>query len=220
MAFSVILAVLLAQASAQDQLVKNNSAKKETPASPEIAWDKTVRPGEAPRVTAPVTTGGGKIISVEQMNHMLALHGHMCAGLAMGIRVSEAALRELGENTRNNEWMAIVETDKCPVDAIQIMIMTHCTAGRQNLITEDHDRNVFTFARRSDGRGIRITGNFGGRDPVFDGLRAKRFSGKATPEEAGKFDEMMAAKSAAILAATIEQALKIESVKIDIPPIK
>ncbi len=212
--FFVALAV---QAIAQDQLAKNDPIKKE-PAKAEIAWDKTTRPGEPPRVLAPVTTGGGKKISVEQMNQMLALHGHMCAGLAMGVRVSEAAIRELGENTRSNEWVAIVENNNCPVDAIQML--THCTAGRQNLIVDDRDRNVFTFARRADGKAVRITGLFGERDPVFEALRARQSAGTATPDEKRRFDELMAARSAAIIAAPEAQTLKIESVKIDVPPRK
>jgi formylmethanofuran dehydrogenase subunit E len=215
-AFCLAAFALCLMAFAQTQ-TKTEIAKADPPKA-KISWDKSTEPGRAPRVTAPVTTGSGKVISTEEMNHMLALHGHMCAGLALGIRTAEAAIRELGEHTRQNEWVAIVENNNCPVDAIQMM--THCTAGRQNLIVDDKDRNVFTFARRSDGKAIRITASFGERDPVFEALRAKQSSGKATPEEKRKFDEMMAARSAAILAASETQALKIESVKIEIPPRK
>lgn len=208
---------LLIQAVAQTPQTKIEIAKADAPKAM-IAWDKSTEPGKAPRVTAPVTTGSGRVLSTEEMNHMLALHGHMCAGLALGIRTAEAAIRELGEHTRQNEWVAIVENNNCPVDAIQMM--THCTAGRQNLIVNDQDRNVFTFGRRTNGKAIRITANFGPRDPVFEELRAKQFSGKATPEEQKKFAELMAARSAAIIAAPEEQVLKIEQVKIELPPRK
>lgn len=208
---------LLSQAVAQTPQAKSEIASADPPKS-KIAWDQSTESGQAPRVTAPVTTGSGRVISTEEMNQMLALHGHLCAGLALGIRASEAAIRELGAHTRQNEWVAIVENNNCPVDAIQIM--THCTAGRQNLIVDDKDRNVFTFARRSDGKAIRITASFGERDPVFEALRAKQLSGKATPEEKKKFDEMMAARSAAILAAPEAQVLKVESVRIKVPPRK
>jgi formylmethanofuran dehydrogenase subunit E len=40
-----------------------------------------------------------------------AFHGHNCPGLAIGLRVAEAALREVGANTPSNEVLAIVESD-------------------------------------------------------------------------------------------------------------
>lgn len=38
-------------------------------------------------------------------------HGHMCPGLAMGIRAAEIALQEIGPHARDEEVVAIVETD-------------------------------------------------------------------------------------------------------------
>ena len=37
-------------------------------------------------------------------------HGHLCAGLTMGMRAAEVALREVGAHSAANELVAIVET--------------------------------------------------------------------------------------------------------------
>ena len=94
-------------------------------------------------------------LSSEQIERIVAFHGHWCPGLAWGIRVSEAALRELGPRAPDEEIVAVTETDNCAVDAIQYMV--GCTAGKGNLVILDHGQNAFTFVRRSDGRAIRIS---------------------------------------------------------------
>ena len=81
-------------------------------------------------------------------------HGHMCPGLAVGIRAAEIALREIGPHSADEEVVAIVETDMCGVDAIQYL--TGCTFGKGNLIHLDYGKNAFTFIRRSDGKALRI----------------------------------------------------------------
>jgi formylmethanofuran dehydrogenase subunit E len=82
-------------------------------------------------------------------------HGHMCPGLAIGIRVSEVALQEIGSHAADEEVIAIVETDMCAVDAVQYF--TGCTFGKGNLIHRDYGKSAFTFIRRSDGKAMRIS---------------------------------------------------------------
>ena len=38
-------------------------------------------------------------------------HGHMCPGLAIGIRAAELALNEIGPHAKDEEVVAVVETD-------------------------------------------------------------------------------------------------------------
>lgn len=40
-----------------------------------------------------------------------AFHGHMCPGLAIGVRAAEIALAEIGPHSEDEEVVAIVETD-------------------------------------------------------------------------------------------------------------
>ncbi len=40
-----------------------------------------------------------------------AFHGHMCPGLAIGVRAAELALGEIGPHSSDEEVVAVVETD-------------------------------------------------------------------------------------------------------------
>ena len=82
-------------------------------------------------------------LTPEQITGTIDFHGHLCPGLAWGIRVSEAALAMLGPRSQDEELVAVVETDSCAVDAIQYL--TGCTFGKGNLRYLDHGQNVFTF---------------------------------------------------------------------------
>lgn len=50
-------------------------------------------------------------LTAEQVKEVAAFHGHMCPGLAMGIRAAELALEEIGPHAQDEEVVAIVETD-------------------------------------------------------------------------------------------------------------
>ncbi len=86
---------------------------------------------------------------------VIRFHGHACPGLALGYRVAELALRELGERARDEELVAVVENNSCAVDAIQVM--TGCTFGKGNLIFKDYGKQVYTFIKRSTGEALRLS---------------------------------------------------------------
>ena len=93
-------------------------------------------------------------LSQDQIDQTIAFHGHWCPGLASGIRAAEWALTELCDRSRDEELVAVVETDMCGVDAIQFL--TGCTFGKGNLIHKDFGKTAFTFYRRSDGKAARL----------------------------------------------------------------
>jgi formylmethanofuran dehydrogenase subunit E len=101
---------------------------------------------------------GGKpmpcTLTQDQIDQTISFHGHWCPGLASGIRAAEWALTELCARSRDEELVAVVETDMCGVDAIQFL--TGCTFGKGNLIHKDYGKNAFTFYRRSDGKAARL----------------------------------------------------------------
>lgn len=133
-------------------------------------------------------------------------HGHMCPGLAMGIRAAEIALEEIGAHSGDEEVVAVVETDMCGVDAIQFL--TGCAFGKGNLIHQDYGKNVYTFFRRSDEKAIRVvTKPSGWGDPYDDHLQlfAKVRAGIDTPEERSRFQELHLIKSKVILNTPREQ---------------
>lgn len=51
------------------------------------------------------------MVDREVVEQAAAFHGHMCPGLAVGIRAAELALREIGPHAKDEEVVAIVETD-------------------------------------------------------------------------------------------------------------
>ena len=85
-----------------------------------------------------------------------AFHGHVCGGLAIGFRASEAAMAWLGmQRAEDEELVAVVENDSCAVDAVQVV--TGCTFGKGNLVFLDHGKMVLTLWDRRGGRGVRVT---------------------------------------------------------------
>ena len=90
------------------------------------------------------------------LEELIAFHGHLCPGLAIGYRATLAALEHLGiDRARDEELIAIVENDSCSVDAVQFLAGT--TFGKGNLIFRDFGKQVFTFARRDDRSAVRIS---------------------------------------------------------------
>ena len=89
------------------------------------------------------------------------LHGHFCSYLTYGVKAGYIAVRELGiKNTGMEEVIAIVETNNCFSDGVQIV--TGCTFGNNSLIYRDVGKTAVTVARR-DGTAIRIA-----LDPVYE----------------------------------------------------
>jgi formylmethanofuran dehydrogenase subunit E len=96
-----------------------------------------------------------EIFTNADFNRCVDFHGHICPGLAIGYRAARAGLAGLQEvRAVDEELVAIVETDACGADAIQVL--TGCTFGKGNFIFRDHGKHVFTLAGRKSGRGVRI----------------------------------------------------------------
>ncbi len=47
----------------------------------------------------------------ESIQKVTEFHGHLCAGLTMGVRAAQIALREIGAHSADEEVVAIIETD-------------------------------------------------------------------------------------------------------------
>jgi len=123
---------------------------------------------------------------VSDWERVIAFHGHVCVGLAVGYRASLAALEVLGaEPAADEELVAIVENDACGVDALQVL--TGCTLGKGNLIFRDWGKPVYTVGSRKTGRAVRVLlkGLSWAVDEEFSDLRRRVFSGEGTPEANG-----------------------------------
>jgi formylmethanofuran dehydrogenase subunit E len=138
-------------------------------------------------------------VDEKSLEEVARFHGHVCPGLAMGMQAARIALREIGPHSKDEEVVAVVETDMCGVDAIQVL--TGCTFGKGNLVHRDWGKNAYTFYRRSDRKAIRISGRPDAwqPDPEHQALFAKVRSGEATEEERERFSELHVARSYRVL---------------------
>ena len=89
---------------------------------------------------------------------MIAFHGHSCPGLAMGYRMTVAAMAFLAQHrSEDEELVAITENNACGVDALQFI--SGCTFGKGNLIFKDYGKQAYTFYARKTGQGVRVVLN-------------------------------------------------------------
>ena len=152
------------------------------------------------------------MIDEQTLERVVDFHGHMCPGLAMGVQAAQIALREIGPHAKDEEVVAVVETDMCGVDAIQFL--TGCTFGKGNLIHRDWGKNAYTFFRRSDGRAVRIAGRPDAwqRDPEHQELFAKVRANSASPDERARFQELHEAQSRKVLELDPDSLYEVQEV--------
>ena len=84
-------------------------------------------------------------------------HGHACAGIALGVKMSLAALRYLGLDpaVKNKNLIVFVEADRCMADAVQTV--TCCTLGHRTLKFIDYGKLAAGFVNLETGRAVRAT---------------------------------------------------------------
>ncbi len=87
------------------------------------------------------------------------IHGHICAGQVIGVRMSMLALNLLGIHDplgidRKNLYV-LVEIDRCATDAIQSV--TGCSLGKRSMKWLDHGIMAATFVNLSTGKAYRLT---------------------------------------------------------------
>lgn len=152
------------------------------------------------------------MIDEQLLDRVVEFHGHMCPGLAMGIQAAQIALREIGPHAKDEEVVAVVETDMCGVDGIQFL--TGCTFGKGNLQHRDWGKNAYSFYRRSDGKAIRIVGrpDAWARNPEHQALSAKVRANMATDEEKARFRELHQSESKRVLELDPDSLFEVQPV--------
>jgi len=105
--------------------------------------------------------------NLELFNELLrkaeAVHGHLCAGQILGLRMALLGLERLGINPHGvvdprgadrKRLVTYVEIDRCATDAIGMV--TGCRLGRRSLKFRDWGKMAATFVDLASGRAIRI----------------------------------------------------------------
>ena len=86
------------------------------------------------------------------------IHGHICAGQVIGVRMSMIGLREIGiddPKAQRKDFYVLVEIDRCATDAIQTV--TGCSLGKRSLKWLDYGIMAATFVNLKTGKALRIT---------------------------------------------------------------
>ena len=159
------------------------------------------------------------IIASEDFQKCIDFHGHMCPGLSLGFRASRSGMEWLKtERAADEEIVAIVETDACCADAVQVI--TGCTFGKGNFIYKDHGKMAFAFLNRHSGKGIRFVLK---SDTVPHKHRhleliEKIQSDTASESERDEFKKLHRERSFEILEKPIEALFNVQELNIDLPP--
>ena len=95
----------------------------------------------------------------ELLQESTRIHGHICAGQVIGVRMSMLALSLLGLNdpkgVDRKRLYIIVEIDRCATDAIQSV--TGCSLGKRSMKWLDHGIMAATFVNLETGKAVRVT---------------------------------------------------------------
>ncbi|MDR3570111.1 MAG: FmdE family protein [Syntrophobacteraceae bacterium] len=87
------------------------------------------------------------------------LHGHLCGGQVIGVRMALAGLRELGikepKGKEGKDLVIFVEIDRCPVDAI--IAVTGRTPGRRSIKMMDYGKQAATFVDARTSKAVRVS---------------------------------------------------------------
>ncbi len=154
----------------------------------------------------------------QDLQEAIQFHGHMCPGLAIGYRAAKAAQAHLDvERPKDEELVAIVESDGCGVDAIQFLL--GCTLGKGNLIYRDHGKQVYTLICRQKGRSVRVAAKPGHfrRTPEQEAIFQKVLNGQATEEEEAAFRAFQKKRVDELLAADEDALFNIQEIAPDVP---
>ena len=160
-----------------------------------------------------------EILSSEDLTKCVEFHGHMCPGLAIGFQAARTLMERLGvRRAPDEELLAIVETDACGADAIQVV--TGCTFGKGNFIFKNYGKHAFSLVDRKRGKAIRVSLRRDAfkADTEHLSLSERVQKDEASAEEIGRFRQFQQQRTQKILDANGESLFKIEEISPDIPP--
>ena len=132
------------------------------------------------------------------------IHGHICAGQVIGVRMSLAGLAQIGisdpKGADRKKLYVLVEIDRCATDAIQSV--TGCSLGKRSLRWLDFGVMAATFVNLESGRAVRVTAR----------EEARALSASYCPEVADKYQRQLEAYKLMPL----EELFTFQEVSVDI----
>ena len=140
----------------------------------------------------------------ELLDESVALHGHLCPGQVLGVRMAMAGCLYVGieEPKDGKNLIVFVEIDRCATDAIQSV--TGCKLGKRTLKYLDYGKMAATFLNMKKDVAVRVSARDDARE------RAREYGPpKATDKEA---------QTRAYMAMPDDELFAITSVRLHLAP--
>lgn len=129
--------------------------------------------------------GMGNFDFEKLLSKSVSVHGHLCAGQVLGVKMAILGLRKIAitdpQETDRKKLIVFVEIDRCATDAIQSV--TNCSLGKRTMKFMDYGKMAATFYNLDTGRVVRVIAKEDSRD------RAKHYF----PDIKNKYDAQLAA---------------------------
>jgi formylmethanofuran dehydrogenase subunit E len=92
------------------------------------------------------------------LTESVKVHGHLCPGQVLGVRMSMLGLQEVGifdpKGSDRKNIIVYVEMDRCATDAVQSV--TGCSLGNRTLKFMDYGKMAATFVNMATKKAVRI----------------------------------------------------------------
>ena len=142
----------------------------------------------------------------EHLQAAVDVHGHLCAGQVLGVRMARRGCLELGldpdERAAHRRLIVYIEIDRCSADAVASV--TGCKLGRRTLKYVDYCKVAATFVDTQTGNAVRVIARDDARD-------------KALAYYEGDCDQHIA-QLQAYQVMPDQDLMLVRRVKVDIPP--
>jgi formylmethanofuran dehydrogenase subunit E len=160
-----------------------------------------------------------KVISLGgDFSKCVEFHGHTCLGLAIGFQAARTLMERLEvQKAPDEELVAIVETDACGADAIQVM--TGCTFGKGSFLFKNYGKHAFSLMDRRKRKGVRVClrSDAFKIDPESLSLSEKVQKDEASAKEIERYRRLRQGRVQKILDMDAESLFKIEEITPEIP---
>ena len=92
------------------------------------------------------------------LDESVRVHGHLCAGQVLGVRMSMLGLRKIGiadpKGADRKQIIVFVEMDRGATDAVQSV--TGCSLGRRTMKFMDFGKMAATYVNLRTGKAVRV----------------------------------------------------------------
>jgi|SRR5208283_2251242 len=92
------------------------------------------------------------------LQESVRIHGHICPGQVLGVKMSMLGLGEIGiadpKGKDRRSVIVFVEMDRCAADAVQSV--TGCSLGHRTMKFMDYGKMAVTFLNLKTGRAVRV----------------------------------------------------------------